>query len=99
MERGGSFVESLDASTREDPWEPILDSIVREHVNTIIQLYFDKHSVVTQAWILHGLIKHKKLKCATKLLGFQDSKCTKACVNVTKNISKELSMFLKIKKK
>ena len=98
MERGGNFVEILDASTREDLWDPSLDHTISEHVNNIIRLYFDKHLVVSQAQILHGFIKHKKLKCATKLLGFQDAKSRKLCKNVTKNISKAFSKFGKLGK-
>jgi hypothetical protein len=98
LERGGSFVESLDASTQEDLREPSHDHRAREHVSNIIRLYFDKQLVVTQAQILHGLIKHKKLKCATKFLGFRHAKSRKVLVNVTKNISKSFSKFGKSRK-
>ena len=50
------------------------DWTIREHVSNIIKLYFEQQSVITQAQILHGLIKHKKLKRATKLFGFKDVK-------------------------
>ena len=33
-----------------------------ENVRNIIKLNFEQHSVITQAQILHGLIKHKRLK-------------------------------------
>jgi len=66
---------------------------VREHVNDIIKSYFVQHSVIAQARILHGLIKHKKLKHATKLLGFQVYKSKKAHEAVTKNISEALSLL------
>ena len=53
----------------------------------IINLYFEQQSVITKAQILHGLIKHKKLKCATNLLGFKDVKNKNACENVTTTLS------------
>ena len=49
--------------------------------------------MITQAQILHGLIKHKKLKHATKLLGFKDVKNKNACENVTENVTTALSIF------
>ena len=54
--------------------------------------------MITQAQILHGLIKQKKLKCATKLLGFKDVKNKNACENVTKNATTALSAFGKSRK-
>ena len=35
-------------------------------LSNIIKFYFEQQLVITQAQILHGLIKHKKLKRATK---------------------------------
>ena len=95
---GGSFAERLDTSTQEDLGNPSPDCTVRKHVSNTIRLYFEKHLVITQAHILYGLIKHKNLKHATKLLGFQDAKSRKAHVNVTENISKEFSKFVKSRK-
>lgn len=37
LERGRRFAENLDASTREDLGEPILDHTIREHISNIIQ--------------------------------------------------------------
>jgi len=39
--------------------------------------------MITQAQILHGLIKHKNLKHVTNLLGFQDAKSEKAHNTIT----------------
>ena len=49
--------------------------------------------MITQAQILHGLIKHKKLKCVTKLFGFKDVKNKNACENVIENVTTALSAF------
>ena len=54
--------------------------------------------MITQDQILHGLMKHKKLKCATKLLGFMDVKNKNACENVTENVTTTLSTFGKSRK-
>ena len=54
--------------------------------------------MITQAQILHGLIKHKKLKRATKLLGFEDVKNKNACENVTENVAIALCAFGKLRK-
>ena len=54
--------------------------------------------MITQAQILHGLIKHKKLKRATKLLGFKDVKNKNARENVTENVITALSAFGKSSK-
>ena len=78
--------------------KPRPDCTIRKHVSNIIRLYFHKHQVVTQAHMLHGLLKHKKLKRHTKLLVFQDVKSRKACVNATKNISKAFYKFGKSRK-
>ena len=53
---------------------------------------------MTQAQILHRLIKHRKLKDTTKILCFHDDKSTKVHVNIIRNISKALSMFGKSRK-
>ena len=74
------------------------NNIIRENFNNIIKLYFEQQSVITQAQILHGLIKHKKLKCATKLLVFKDVKNKNACENVTENVTTTLSAFGKSRK-
>lgn len=98
LERGGRFAENLDASIIEDLRELIPVLIVREHVSNIIRQYFEKYLLVALAQILHGFIKHKKLKHATKCLGFQDARNRKARMNVTENISNALSMFRKSRK-
>ena len=54
--------------------------------------------MITKVQILHGLIKHKKLKCATKLLGLNDVKNKNACENVTENVAIALSAFGKLRK-
>jgi len=51
--------------------------------------------MTTQAQILHGLIKHTKLKSKKSMLGFQDSKHTKTHENIPKNVSKALCSFVK----
>ena len=56
---------------------------IRENFSNIIKLYFEQESLITQAQILHGLIKHKKYKRATILLGFKNVKNKNACENVT----------------
>ena len=66
---------------------------IRENFNNIIKLYFEQQSVITQAQILHGLIKQKKLKRATKLLGFKDVKNKNACENLTENVTSALLAF------
>ena len=52
----------------------------------------------TQAKILHGLIKNKKLKCATKLLGFKDVRNKNACENIIENVTTTLYTFGKSRK-
>ena len=76
-------LRGLDDATQEEFRNPTPDQTIREHVSNIIKLYFEQQSVITQAQILYGLIKHKKLKHATKLLGFKDVKNKNACENVT----------------
>lgn len=98
LERGENFVECLDASMREDLGNSIPNQTVRDHVHNIIWVYLQQHSVVTQYKILHGSIKHKALKWAKELLGFQDAKVTKVWLNVNVYISKELFEFRKSKK-
>ena len=79
----------LKKSSRNQP----LDWTIREHVSNIIKLYFEQQSVITQAQILHGLIKHKKMKGSTKLLGFKDVKNKSACEIVTENVTTALFTF------
>ena len=88
----------LDDATQEEFENPTPNRKIREHVSNIINLYFEQQSVITQAQMLHGLIKHKKLKCATKLLGFKDVKNKNACENVTENVTTALSAFAKSRK-
>ena len=80
-------LRGLDCATQQEFRNPTLDRAIREHVSNIIKLYFEQQSVVTQAQILHGLIKQKKLKRATKLLGFEDVKNKNACENLTENVT------------
>ena len=70
-------LRGLDDATQEEFGNPTPDRTIREHVNNIIKSYFEQYSVITQAQILHGLIKHKRLKHATKFLGFQNDKSKK----------------------
>ena len=95
---GVEALQKMDARTWEDLRNPSPDHIVRKNVSNIIWLCFDKYLVVTQDRILHGLIKHKKLKRTSKLLGFQNAKSKKACVIVTENISDTFSNFGKSRK-
>ena len=76
-------LRGLDDATQVEFKNPAPDRTIRNHVSNIIKLYFEQQSVITQAQILHGLIKHKKLKRATKLLGFKDVKNKNARENVT----------------
>ena len=86
-------LRGLDDATQEEFRNLTPDRIVREHVSNIIKLYFEQQSVLTQAQILHGLIKHKKTKRATKLLGFKDVKNKNARENVAENVTTALSAF------
>ena len=52
-----------------------------------MKLHFEQQSMITQVQILHGLIKHKKIKRATKLLGFKDVKNKNTCENVVENVT------------
>ena len=69
----------MDDATQEELGNSTPDWTIREHVSNIIKVYFEQQSVIKQAQILHGLIKHKKLKSATRLLGFKDIKNKNAC--------------------
>ena len=71
IEMDSNCLRGLDDATQEEFGNPTHDQTIREHVSRIIKLYFEQQSVITQAQILHGLIKHKKLKHATKLLGLR----------------------------
>ena len=53
-------LRGLDDATQEEFGNPTPDRTIREHVSNIIKLYFEQQSVITQAQILHGLIKQKK---------------------------------------
>ena len=54
--------------------------------------------MITEAQILHGFIKHEKLKRATNLLGFKDVKNKNACENVIEKVTTALSAFGKSRK-
>ena len=69
-----NYLRGLDDATQEEFRNLNRDRTIREHVSNIIKLYFEQQLVITQAQILHGSIKHKILKRATKLLGFKDVK-------------------------
>ena len=83
-------LRGLDDAMKEAFGKSTPDRTIREHVSNIINLYFEQQSVITQAQILHGLIKHKKMKHATKLLGFKDVKNKNACENVGFELVKSL---------
>ena len=91
-------LRGLDDAIEEEFGNSTPDRTIKEHVSNIIKLYFEQQSVITQAQILHGLIKHKKLKRATKFLGFKDVKNINACENVTENVTTALSIFGKSRK-
>ena len=93
-----NYLSGLDDATQEEFGNPTPDRTIREHVSNIIKLHFEQQSVITQAQILHGLIKHKKIKRATKLLGFKDVKNKNACENVVENVTTALSAFGKSRK-
>ena len=91
-------LSGLDDATQEEFGNLIPERTIREHVSNIIKLHFEQQSVITQAQILHGLIKHKKIKRATKLLGFKEVKNKNACENVVENVTTALSAFGKSRK-
>ena len=94
----GASLEGLDVVTIEEFGNPSLVRTNREHVSNIIKSYFEQHSIMTQAQILHGLIKHKKLEQTTILLGFRDARRRKEHGVVIENVTKSLSSFGKSKK-
>ena len=57
----GNCLRGLDDSTQEEFRNLTPDQKIREHVSNIIKLYFEQQLVITQAQILHELIKHKKI--------------------------------------
>ena len=63
-------LSGLDDATQEEFGNPTPDRTIREHVSNIIKLHFEQQSVITQAQILHGLIKHKKIEMCHKVVGF-----------------------------
>ena len=83
----------MDVVIGEEFWSPSYVQIVREYVRNIIRLHFEQHLVITQAQIVHGLLKHKRLKDATKLLGFKDDKGKMAHDTQAKNATKVLFLF------
>ena len=52
-------LRGLDDATQEEFGNPTPDRTIREHVSNIIKLHFEQQSMITQAQILHGFIKHK----------------------------------------
>ena len=86
-------LRGLDDATQEEFRNLNPNRTIREHVSNIIKLYFEQQSVITQAQILHGLIKHRKLKHATNLLAFKDVKNKNVCENVIVNVTTALSAF------
>ena len=92
--RGGNFLQDCEVvDVQEELGNPIPAWTVRGHVNNIIKFYFEQHSVMAQAQILHGLIKHKKMKPATRFLGFEDAKTKQTCENAIENVKIALSSF------
>ena len=63
-------LRGLDDATQEEFGNPTPDWTIKEHVSNIIKLYFEQQSVITQAQILHGLIKHKKIETCHKVVEF-----------------------------
>jgi ABC-type ATPase with predicted acetyltransferase domain len=76
------------------------DHVIRYRVEMIYDKYFKNESVATQAQILRGLIRSKKLKEATSLLGIQKmTKDRKVKQSVFENITDALKSFGKSRKK
>ena len=67
------------------------DQTINEHDSNIFKSFFEKIIMITQAQILHGLIKYTNLKHATEIWGFQDSKHTRTHENMSIYISKSFS--------
>ena len=91
-------LRGLNDVTQEEFRNLTPNRTIRDHASNIIKLYFEQQSMITQAQILHGLIKHKKFKCDTNLLGFKDVKNKNACENVAENVTTALSAFGKSRK-
>jgi predicted DNA-binding transcriptional regulator AlpA len=73
---------------------------IRYHVENIYDKYFKNESVTTQTQILRGLIRSKKLKEATSLLGIQKTtKDRKVKHSSLENIADALKSFGKYRKK
>jgi len=60
----------LDANTREEFRDSSSDRLVREHVSNIMKIFLEKKRVITLSQMLHGGIRHTKLRHETKMLGF-----------------------------
>ena len=63
-----------------------------------MKIFLEKKKVITLAQMLHGWIKHTKLRQETKMLGFWKAKHVKAHENVLKNVSKAFPSFGKLRK-
>ena len=61
-----NYLRGLDDASQEEFGNLTPDRTIINQVSNIIKFYFEQQSVITLAQILHGLIKHKKMKRATK---------------------------------
>ena len=66
---GVNCLRGLDDATQEEFGNPTPDRTIKDHVSNIIKLYFEQQSMITQAQILHGLIK-QKIETCHKVVGF-----------------------------
>ena len=89
------FLENMDATKIEELGPPLAKRTVRDKVKSVLKHTFEGLSIIAQAQLLRGLIKHKSLTNAVELLGIKSEKEVLANEMVTNNVTSALGILAK----
>ena len=81
----------MDPTKIEELGPPMAKRTVRDKVKSGLKHNFEGLSIIAQAQMLHGFLKHKSLKNAVELLGIKSEKEVLANEMVTKNVTSALA--------
>ena len=89
------FLENMDPTKIEELGPPMAERTVRDEVNFVLKHIFEGKSIIAQAQMLRGFLKHKSLKNVVELLGIKSEKEVLANEMVSKNVMLVLATVAK----
>ena len=85
----------MDPTKIEELGPPMVERKVRDKVNSGLRHFFEGKSIIAQAQMLRGFLKHKSLKNFVELLDIKSEKEVLVNQTVSKNVTSALATLAK----